>query len=155
MSVLEVKDGAIVLYFNCVTGVVNSLFDSPINDSAGNEEIEFFDMRGRLAGCRRVHKQPERTFEFALVVAFAVEHGPNRPGPVGRRSHEAANVGGIAPEIRAAGEVLAVAQCIRQKNPIHSAGRGSADDVENDFGIGQFLDEALNAVALDGMIKLL
>ena len=99
--------------------------------------------------------QAERALKFSLVIPFAVEDGANRLRTIGRRAHQPADVGRVAPKISAAGEVFSVAEGIREKNPVDPAGRRPTHDVQNDFGIRQFLDEPVDAVALNGVIELL
>ena len=154
-AVLEMEDRAVVFYLDDVACIVHSLVGAAVNVGSGDEKIQLLQGGRRFASCgSRIH-QSERALELALVVPLAVEYRPNRFRTMRGRPHETADVGGVAPKISATCEVLAVAQRVGKQNPIDTAGRRTAHDVEDDFGIREFLDQPVNAVTLDCVVELL
>src|SRR4051794_13863455 len=145
-AVLEQEDAAVILDVHGMASVVELGIDVAIDVGAGDEEVELAklgEILSQSVGLVGAHAL-EGCLEVGLVIALAVEEGRTLRHISVRRAQELVDVPVIAPEVRELAEILAIAQRIREVDTVDPSCRGAADYIDDDIGVGERLDQAID-----------
>ena len=154
-TVLEGEEPPVLLDVDHVPVLVDRRVDVPVDVGAGHEQIELLDRRRVVERRRLVVGQPgERFADLPLVIAVAVEQRFARRRGCLHGPQEVLDASKLAPERRDGREVLAVGEGVGEEDPIHPPRRAAADDVDAEVDVGQLLDQAIDAVTVDGAKEL-